>query len=37
VQAHARATETLLRDPEAGFDAAVAEATRVVALGPDRC
>nr|WP_221380363.1 HEAT repeat domain-containing protein [Actinoplanes polyasparticus] len=37
VQAHARATETLMRDPEAGFDAAVAEATRVVALGPDRC
>ncbi|MCO8271671.1 HEAT repeat domain-containing protein [Actinoplanes sp. TRM 88003] len=37
VAAHARATETLLRDPEAGFDFAVAEATRVVALGPDKC
>lgn len=35
-RAHARATEQLLRDPEAGFDLAVAEAKRVVALGPDR-
>lgn len=34
VRAHAHATELLLRDPESGFDAAVAEATRIVALGP---
>ncbi|MEU5697186.1 HEAT repeat domain-containing protein [Actinosynnema sp. NPDC020468] len=34
VGAHARATEQLLRDPEADFDAAVAEARRIVALGP---
>jgi len=37
VRAHARATEMLLHDPEADFDAAVAEAIRVVALGPDKC
>lgn len=37
VQAHARATLTLVRDPEAGFDGAVEEARRIVALGPDRC
>lgn len=36
VATHARATELLLRDPETGFDAAVHEATRVVALGPER-
>ncbi|GGM18226.1 hypothetical protein GCM10012279_40590 [Micromonospora yangpuensis] len=35
VRAHARATELLLRDPEADFDAAVQEAKRIVALGPD--
>ncbi|GAB2568166.1 hypothetical protein Aab01nite_43820 [Paractinoplanes abujensis] len=34
MQAHARATEMLLRDPEAGFDAAIEEAKRIVALGP---
>ncbi|MDY7083608.1 MAG: HEAT repeat domain-containing protein [Actinomycetota bacterium] len=34
VHAHARATETLLRDPEAGFDLAIEEAKRIVALGP---
>ncbi|MCP2167642.1 HEAT repeat domain-containing protein [Goodfellowiella coeruleoviolacea] len=33
VRAHARATERLLRDPEADFDAAVDEARRIVALG----
>ncbi|MGM1063984.1 HEAT repeat domain-containing protein [Saccharothrix sp. Mg75] len=33
---HARATAFLLRDPETGFDAAVEEARRVVALGPER-
>lgn len=32
VHAHARATERLLRDPDAGFD----EAQRIVALGPER-
>jgi HEAT repeat protein len=32
VRAHAIATEHLLRDPEAGFDAAIFEAKRVVAL-----
>ncbi|MCY1138065.1 HEAT repeat domain-containing protein [Actinoplanes sp. Pm04-4] len=37
VAAHARATRALLLDPEAGFDAAIAEATRVMALGPDKC
>ncbi|WP_282782846.1 MULTISPECIES: HEAT repeat domain-containing protein [unclassified Nocardia] len=36
VHAHARATERLLRDPDAGFELAVDEARRVVALGPDR-
>ncbi|GAA3446939.1 HEAT repeat domain-containing protein [Planomonospora venezuelensis] len=33
VRAHAVATERLLRDPEAGFEFAVEEAKRVVALG----
>lgn len=32
VRAHARATERLLRDPDAAFD----EAQRIVALGPER-
>ncbi|GAB7052082.1 HEAT repeat domain-containing protein [Catenuloplanes indicus] len=32
VRAHARATERLLHDPDAGFDLSVHEATRVVAL-----
>ncbi|PWU50906.1 hypothetical protein DLJ47_22890 [Micromonospora sp. S4605] len=36
VRAHAGATERLLRDPDAGFDLAVDEARRVVALGPHR-
>ncbi|ROP35784.1 HEAT repeat domain-containing protein [Saccharothrix texasensis] len=36
VAAHARATEVLLHDPDAGFDLAIAEATRVVTLGPER-
>ncbi|WP_405104091.1 HEAT repeat domain-containing protein [Micromonospora sp. NBC_01412] len=36
VRAHARATERLLRDPDAGFDQALGEAIRVVALGPER-
>ncbi|MFI1197571.1 HEAT repeat domain-containing protein [Micromonospora sp. NPDC020750] len=36
VRAHARATERLLRDPDAGFDPAVDEAKRIVALGPER-
>jgi HEAT repeat protein len=36
VAEHARATELLRRDPEAGFDAAVEEAKRVVTLGPER-
>lgn len=36
VAAHARATELLRQDPETGFDAAVEEAKRVVALGPER-
>ncbi|MFJ1456666.1 HEAT repeat domain-containing protein [Nocardia sp. N2S4-5] len=36
VRAHARATERLLHDPDAGFDLAVDEARRVVALGPER-
>lgn len=36
VAAHARATVLLLRDAETGFDAAVFEARRVVALGPER-
>ncbi|MFJ9848088.1 HEAT repeat domain-containing protein [Streptomyces sp. NPDC101150] len=33
VRAHASATERLLRDPDAGFEFAVEEAKRVVALG----
>ncbi|AZM56471.1 hypothetical protein DMA15_31045 [Streptomyces sp. WAC 01529] len=33
VRAHARATERLLRDPDAGFECAIEEAKRVVALG----
>lgn len=36
VRTHARATEQLRHDPEAGFDAALAEAKRIVALGPER-
>jgi HEAT repeat protein len=36
VRAHARATELLLHDPEAGFDPAVDEAKRVVALSPEQ-
>lgn len=36
VAAHARATELLRQDPDAGFDAAVEEAKRVVSLGPER-
>lgn len=36
VRAHARATERLLRDPDAGFDPAVDEAKRIAALGPER-
>lgn len=36
VAAHARATELLRQNPETGFDAAVEEAKRVVALGPER-
>ncbi|MFI7023181.1 HEAT repeat domain-containing protein [Micromonospora sp. NPDC049900] len=36
VRVHARATERLLHDPDAGFDLAVHEAKRVAALGPDR-
>ncbi|MGC4901496.1 HEAT repeat domain-containing protein [Micromonospora echinospora] len=35
VRAHARATDLLRRDPDAGFDAAVDEAKRIVALGPE--
>ncbi|WP_369201333.1 HEAT repeat domain-containing protein [Streptomyces sp. PU-14G] len=33
VRAHALATQRLLRDPDAGFEAAIEEAKRVVALG----
>ncbi|MBO3738570.1 HEAT repeat domain-containing protein [Actinoplanes flavus] len=33
VREHAAATGVLLRDPEVGFDAAVHEATRIMALG----
>ncbi|MER7488976.1 HEAT repeat domain-containing protein [Streptomyces sp. NPDC126497] len=36
VATHARATGLLRRDPETGFDAAVEEAKRIVALGPER-
>ncbi|MGW5098075.1 HEAT repeat domain-containing protein [Streptomyces nodosus] len=36
VAAHAGATEVLRRNPETGFDAAVDEAKRIVALGPER-
>lgn len=36
VRAHASATQRLLSDPDAGFDLAIGEASRVVALGPDR-
>ncbi|WP_229816231.1 HEAT repeat domain-containing protein [Streptomyces lucensis] len=36
VAAHARATQLLRRNPETGFDAAVEEAKRVAALGPQR-
>jgi HEAT repeat protein len=36
VRAHARATQRLLRDPDAAFDLDVDEATRVVVLGPQR-
>jgi HEAT repeat protein len=36
VRAHAGATLRLLHDPEAGYDSSVDEATRIVALGPDR-
>jgi HEAT repeat protein len=35
VRAHARATERLLRDPDAAFDPAIGEANRIVALGPE--
>ncbi|MFF7094524.1 HEAT repeat domain-containing protein [Streptomyces rubradiris] len=35
VAAHARATELLRRDPEVGFDAAVEEAKRLLALGSE--
>ncbi|MFI1992014.1 HEAT repeat domain-containing protein [Actinoplanes sp. NPDC020271] len=34
VRAHARATVHLLHDPDAGFDLAIDEAVRIVALGP---
>jgi HEAT repeat protein len=36
VRAHAHATQRLLHDPDAGFDLAVDEAKRIVALGPER-
>lgn len=35
VRQHALATERLFRDPDAGFDLAVEQAKRIVALGPD--
>ncbi|MET7426232.1 HEAT repeat domain-containing protein [Dactylosporangium sp. NPDC005555] len=35
VRRHAAATEKLLRDPDAGFEFAIEEAKRIVALGPD--
>jgi HEAT repeat protein len=36
VRAHALATQRLLRDPDAGFEFAIEEAKRVVALGGSR-
>ncbi len=36
VAAHARVTELLRQNPETGFDAALDEAKRVVALGPEQ-
>jgi hypothetical protein len=36
VRQHGSATERLWRDPDAGFAFAVEQATRIVALGPDR-
>ncbi|MGF1647204.1 MAG: HEAT repeat domain-containing protein [Kineosporiaceae bacterium] len=36
VRAHARATELLLTDPEAAFDASVTEAERIDRMGPER-
>ncbi len=36
ITAHARATEVPLRDPETGFDAAIDQARREVALGSER-
>jgi HEAT repeat protein len=36
VRQHGTATELLWRDPDAGFAFAVEQATRIVALGPDR-
>lgn len=36
VRAHAIATERLWHDPDTGFEAAIDEAKRVVALGPER-
>ncbi|WP_406462654.1 HEAT repeat domain-containing protein [Streptomyces sp. NBC_00111] len=35
VRLHAKATEQLLRDPDAGFECAIEEAKRIVALGTD--
>ncbi|MFB8024332.1 MULTISPECIES: HEAT repeat domain-containing protein [unclassified Streptomyces] len=35
VRLHAEATERLLRDPDAGFECAIEEAKRIVALGTD--
>lgn len=35
VRAHARTTQRLLHDPDAGFDPALDEAKRIVALGPE--
>ncbi|MEU8893772.1 HEAT repeat domain-containing protein [Streptomyces sp. NPDC048442] len=35
VRTHALATQRLLRDPDAGFECAIEEAKRVVALGPN--
>jgi hypothetical protein len=35
VATHARATVLLLQSPEIGFDTAIDEAKRVVALGPE--